>query len=140
MTVTSVADEQAAIMGHLLTAWTTSEGLITPIAWPNTAATPEVSHIQPFLNRQRAFNRAWTARQKDITHPGVLTVNVRVPLNQGDGAALRMAEDVASAFRNERIQNVQFRATTVREIGPEGPWYRVQVDCPYVRNSTHTHD
>ena len=128
------AEEQQAIMGRLNANWEHAEAAV---AWPNTHFDPGgVAYIQPVVNRQEAFN-VDLAPTKRIRHPGLLTVNVRVPLNEGDGRALELADDVVAIYRNVTFSGITFRAPTVRDIGAEGPWYRVQVDCPFWRDSIH---
>ncbi len=130
---TSYATEQQSIMGRLEDNWTRAE----PIAWPNTDLDPgSAAYIEPFVNNQEAFN-ADIAPAKRVRHPGLLTVNVRVPINEGNGAALEIADAVVTIYRNAKFSGITFRAPTVRDIGKEAAWYRVQVDCPYWRDSIH---
>lgn len=132
--VTTYAGEQQAIMGRLDDNWSS----LTPVAWPNAAYAPTgVAYIEPIVNRQEAFNADINPDARRIRHPGMLTVNVRVPINEGDGAALAKADLLVLIFRNVKFDGITFKAVTVRDIGPEGPWYRVQVDCPYWRDSIH---
>lgn len=145
MSVTTTKDETAEIFGLLEEQWIT-----TPIAWPNAPYPPRDDYeanpddydgepyVEPVINRDEAFN-ADIATSPRIRHPGMLTLNVRVPLNEGDGRALEYADDLAEIFRNETIvgTGIQFRAPTIRPVGREGTWYRVQVDCPYWRDSIH---
>lgn len=133
------AAEQAAIMEHIDANWREDDALITPVAWPNQEYKPgdaTTAYIEPFVNRQEAFN-ADLGPTKTIRHPGLLSVNVRVLVHKGDDNALTLADQMGALFRNQNIEGLQFRAYTVRDIGAEGPWYRVQVDCPYWRDSIH---
>jgi hypothetical protein len=89
------------------------------------------------INRGEAFNTD-IATSPNIRHPGLLTLNVRAPLNEGWKLAMGYADDLAAIYRNETFDNLTFRAPTVRNIGPEDDgWHRVQVDCPYYRDTIH---
>lgn len=130
---TSYDTEAEAILGRLNTNWSDA----TDIAWPNAGYEPTGSeYIEPVINTQEAFN-ADIATSRRIRHPGLLTVNVRTPLGNGHGRALRLADDVVAIFRNVTVSGITFRAPTVRPIGREDAFYRVQVDCPYWRDSIH---
>lgn len=152
MTDTYLA-EQAVITGRLRDEWTDpldpSEPR-TPIAWPNAKYPPSdyednpdkydgKAYIELRVVRAEAFNAASTAKDKLVRHPGLVRINVRVPLASGDGAALELADAAAAIWRNRTVSGLTFRAPTVRDIGPEGAWYRVQVDCPFWRDSILTH-
>lgn len=134
MAATDYDTEAEAIFGRLNTNWSDA----TPIAWPNEGYEPDAGDawLEPVLNTQDAFN-ADIASSPRIRHPGLLTVNVRTPLGEGDGQARRLGDDVADIFRNVSFSGITFRAPTVRPVGREDGWYRVQVDCPYWRDSTH---
>lgn len=141
MAATDYATEQQAIMTRLESQWAER----TPIAWPNSEYPPKgtansaydgVTYIEPIVNRQDAFN-ADISTTRRVRHPGLLTVNVRVAPNTGDETALEYGDLIAAIYRNVTFSGITFRAPTVRDIGREGPWYRVQVDCPFWRDSIH---
>ena len=132
MTVQSYAEETAAILDWLDGRWAEH-----PIAKPNTRFEPpaRAPYVEVRINRQTAFNAAIGSAIR-VRHPGLLTLVVRVPVNSGDGLAIDIADDLASVFRNVRIDgSIQFRAPTVRDFGPSEGWYVVHVDCPFYRNS-----
>jgi hypothetical protein len=139
---TSTRAEQTAITSRFDAGWRVNGTLRTPVSWPNAQFTPpdNAAWCELRVNRQGAFNAAFTATDKLIRHPGLVTVDIRVPINQGDRAALDLADVAAGIFRNVTTDGITFRAPTVRDFGADGPWYRVQVDCPYWRDSIHTHD
>jgi hypothetical protein len=137
---TTYRTEQDAILGRLQSNWST-----TPIAWPWELYEPTgVAFIAPRVVRQEAFNTAYSAASKRIRHPGLLTIDVRTPLKDSNGnpsggsTALGYADTLAGVFRNVSFDGITFRAPTVRPFGVDGPWYRVQVDCPFWRDSTHS--
>jgi hypothetical protein len=136
--IATYADEQRAIMGRLAALWVDGSNVpLTPIAWPNAAFTPppNAPYIEPRVTRQIAFNSDIGTPNKRVRHPGLLTVNIRTPLNRGDNEALTLADTVAGIFRNLSVDWLVFRAPTVRDQGRDGSYYWVQVDCPYHRDS-----
>lgn len=136
MSTQSYAEEQAAIMSRLRDLWVVGGKPRTRIAWPNTQFTPtkDEDYIEPRIARQEAFNVDLVPNRR-VRHPGLLTINIRTRLNRGDGAALVLADEAAAIFRNVTFQRITFRAPTVRDFGPEGLYYFVQVDCPFYRDS-----
>ena len=136
---TTYLSESASIMGRLQDNWAT-----TPIAWPwEDLDAAGAAHIEPRIRNQDAFTTAYQASSKEIRHPGLLLITVRTPLLAsngnplGDGLALGYADTLAALFRNVTFDRITFRAPTVRPLGPEGPWYVVQVSAPYHRDSSH---
>jgi hypothetical protein len=126
--------ETQEILSRLNTLWNNA----LPVAWPNAAFDPAgAAYIEPIITRQEAFNADVNYGSRTIRHPGLLTINVRVLINAGDGAALGHADTLAGYFRNVTFSRITFHAPTVRPFGPEGEWYRVQVDCPFYRDSIH---
>lgn len=127
----SYAVEQKAILSHLAANWTT-----TPVAYPNAAYKPVTgaAWLEARVIRQDAFNVDLVPNRR-VRHPGLVSLTLHVPANQGDGAALEMADTLAAVFRNRNVSGCLFRAPTVRPVGTDGAWYRVQVDAPYWRDS-----
>lgn len=134
MTVVDYATEQQAILSHLGDHWS-----LTEIGWPNTQFDHEgEEHITAKCVRQEAFNKDINATAKGVRHPGMLIVDIRVPINQGDGRALALADVVAGIFRNAIVDGIHFRAPTVRDdLSTETNWYHVQVTAPYWRDTIH---
>lgn len=70
---------------------------------------------------------------------GLVTVSVNVPRGSGDGLALKVANDVSTAFRRLRLDgNILFRGPVVRRVGPDGQWYKVNVTVPFHLDTVHT--
>lgn len=143
--VDGYAEEHQAIMARIQDNWS-----LTDVAWPNTKYPPDAdddvdegeadaeAYIEPIINTQDAFNADISGPgSRTSRHPGLLTVNVRVPINTGDGTALSHADAVVDLFRNVTFERISFRVPTVRIFGAEGEWYRVQVDCPYYRDTVN---
>lgn len=132
---TTYGDEQAAITRRLDQYW----GDRTPVVWPNSARKPEgQAHLEVRIINSEAFNNAMSAVQQEIRHPGLLRVHVRVPLGSGDGNARDYGDVICDAFRNVTFDRITFRAPTLRDLGRDGAWHHVQVDCPFHRDSIIT--
>jgi hypothetical protein len=131
-TAISYATEQEAIMERLEAKWST-----TAVAWPNKAYEPTegTPYIEPHVVRMEAFPTEIRPGAKWIHHPGLLTIAVRVPVNSGDLTAIGYADSLAALFRNFAVDQITFYSPTVRTPQREGAWYRVQVDCPFRRQS-----
>lgn len=137
--MTAAAERNA--VGTILKNWTT-----TQIAWPNRDFTPpqkaawlnvsiqsgDAAQIE--MGRDRATHR----------HPGIVTVQVFVPVNWGDKTALDYADQVAALFRRQRVSieddqlelwgSIVFRSPSVRSIGADGAFFQVNVSIPFVRD------
>lgn len=134
----SYGDETAAIFGHLKSQW----GNRTPLGFPNHEVDPEgETHANARLVRGEAFNVSGSATDKRVRHPGLLTIDIRSPVGEGDGEAIDHADYAADLFRNQTIDGCVFRAVTVRDFAPRSgsKWYVVQVSCPYWRDSILAH-
>jgi hypothetical protein len=134
MSVLTYADEQAAIMGRIKANWAG-----TDVAYPNTGyePDPDTAYIEPRVVRGEAFNASVSAVSRQTRHPGVLFVQVRTPLNQGDQQAMDLAANIEDLFRNVTFDRITFRVPTVRDFGRERVYYRAEVACPYHRDSIH---
>lgn len=130
-TATTYATEQEAILSRLSGSWST-----TPVAWPNKAYKPTegTAYIEPVINRFNAF-KSEIANPAQVHHPGLLTVNIRVPLDQGELTAIGYGDTIAGLYRNLTTDQITYRDPTVRTFGRDGSWYLVQVDIPFTRRS-----
>lgn len=133
MGATTYAAEHIAIFARLEANWTE-----TAIAFPNAQYQPNGEpYIEPRVLHQEAFNASVDANTKLVRHPGLLTINVRASGNAGEEEALGWADTLVALFRNVAVSGCHFRVPTLRILGKEGSYYRVQVDCPYQRDSIH---
>lgn len=129
--VTSYDAETGAIFGRIEDNW-----VLTDVAWPNTSYEPgEAAYIEPRITRGQAFNASVAAASKLVRHPGLLVVQVRAPLNQGDRPALELADALAEVFRNVTFSGITFRAPTVRDFGRDGKWHRCEMAVAFHRDS-----
>lgn len=112
-----------------------------PVAYPNAEFTQPVD--SPWLRFVVQDTEARQASMGDpgnnfYRHPGLVTVMIFTPLNQGDAEALQIADEVAAIFRNwqDPTTRVFFRRPPyVRRVGAESKWYHVNVLCPFERDT-----
>lgn len=112
----------------------------TPIAWGNLDFTP-VTPLAPWVRFSvlpgEAFHATAGAPGANIVrHPGLITVQVFVPLNSGSVEALGLADDVAEIFRGYSSVGIRCGAPWITHVGGAGDdgWYQVNVNIPFVRD------
>lgn len=112
-----------------------------PIAYDNSAFDPAIDALDPFGNPApwvRFSIMPGDAFQASLGTPkvwrstGLATVQVFVPLGQGDGLAGELADDAAGIFRGVRLNGLIFRAPAFTRIGEDGTWYQINVTTPYL--------
>lgn len=58
-------------------------------------------------------------------------VMIFLPINEGDQAALSVADTIVDAFRSISEAGITYRTPFVRPIGRAGPWWQVNVTLPF---------
>lgn len=82
--------------------------------------------IQHDASRQTTVGHAAGSRR--FRQRGLITVEIRVPTGRGHSLANKLLKIAADAYRGQTTDNgVSFFNITPREIGNEGPWYRVDL-------------
>lgn len=129
------ADDE--MMARFNTAWLAgSESSSIPVAWPNRRF--DIDSVRQGDTGQAA---AWvrfttqhvTGSRRAIggnlwRNRGLITVEIYVPGEQGNSLHRKLCRIAADAFRNQTTDSgVAFFNTRLREIGNDGPWYRVDV-------------
>ena len=135
------ADENTAIRTLFNTGW----GATTQIAYENekfvpTAGTAFVSlHIRPDGSSQIELG---DSNGVHFRHPGLIFVMIFTPPDQGNNAALVLADQAADIFRRQTSTfangKISYRAPNVEPLGitDEG-YFQVNVVIPYTRDSYH---
>jgi hypothetical protein len=135
----SFADDANAIRSRFATEWPPLRPTV-PVAYDNAAFDPAADArdadgdpapwvrltIIPGDGFQASLGtpRVWRST-------GLVTVQVFVPLGQGDGLARELADDVAGLFRGVSLSGLIFRAPSLTRIGADGAWYQINVATPY---------
>lgn len=68
-------------------------------------------------------------------HTGIVFVSVFVPLDDGEVAALTLADTAAAIFRGQSTSGITFRSPSVVQVGPDGAYYQVNVSAPFWRDT-----
>jgi hypothetical protein len=134
LAVGSYAEEEAAILGHLDSEW----GTETPVAWPGRPFDREAQTgpwLEPRISHQEAF-RVTMGPQYRTRHPGLLLLTIHWPHGQGTHAARQKAEEAADLFRDQTlVSGLTFREPTIRDLGAEDGWLRMQATVPFWRDT-----
>jgi len=125
-------------MALILAAWDApgAESEDVPVKWPNVASDLDQSQEGDTNNAPKwaRFTMEYTeggARSiggERYEYEGLLTFEIYTPGGGNDRLALRLAEIVAGALRNQSTAGgVSFYKVRPRIVGNEGLWYRVDV-------------
>lgn len=63
---------------------------------------------------------------------GIIKAIVFTFLEEGDQPGLELADDVVEKFRSVSVDNMTFRSPNVVPVGRAGPWWRTDVDIPFL--------
>ena len=136
LAVDGYATEEATVFQRLNAEWASR----TPVAWPGRAFNRQAQEdpwIEARITSQSAF-RVTLGPEYRTRHPGLLMITVHWPHGQGTHAAREMAEDAARIFEGQTIAaGLTFRDATVRSLGEDDGWLRVQATIPFQRDTDH---
>lgn len=62
---------------------------------------------------------------------GVVVAQLFSPLEQGDENILQLADLIAETFRGKTVAPAIFRSPSIVRVGRAGPWWQVNVSCPW---------
>lgn len=137
---TTYADEYAALAGHFNAEWEKLSNAL-PLAWenvpldePNPPSGYVAFHV---LNGQAGTVSIGAPGSNTVRHPGIINVNIFVPLDAGKPAALRVADNVAAILRSVSIQGILVREPSAVTIGPSGAYFQMNVSAPFQRDSLY---
>lgn len=134
------ATDASTIRSHFAAEWLLLRPTV-PIAYDNIAFDPAVDALDPMGNPApwvRFSILPGDAFQASLGTPkvwrstGLVTVQVYVPVGQGDGLAADLADDASGIFRGVRLDGLIFRAPALTNIGEDGAWYQINVTTPYL--------
>lgn len=83
--------------------------------------------VLPGEARQIGFSN--TGRRKRVT--GTVRVQVFVPVGEGDGLALSLADQVAECWELATVEGVIFRTTIVQRVGESDVWLEYEAVTPW---------
>jgi hypothetical protein len=131
----SYVAEAAWIRDRLATGWAGR----TPVHWDNVAYEPQVGtpYIRPTVRPTTAY-QAEIGPTATYRHLGMLIVEVFTPMGSGEAGAQELADEVVALFRGARTQGLSFQAPYVIAADTVDAWYKLDVLCPFTRNTIHT--
>lgn len=134
----SYALEQGYIRARFATAW----GATTPVAWPNEdfEETPAGEWVRLTVLTGEGVVASVGTPEKLYRFPGLISIQVFVPLGDGDGRAMELADIVAGIFQSTRFggaanHGILCGAASVKVVGRGETHYQVNVNTPYRRDS-----
>lgn len=113
-------------------------GDTTPVAWPDVTFNPENLTV-PWVrfSIQDGNSKQLTIGADNNPHRcfGQVSIQIFIPLGQGDATALQLADAAAGIFRNWRGTNIVCRQPLSGAGGPDGQgWYMLPVTIPFHRD------
>ncbi|CTQ45769.1 phage tail terminator-like protein [Roseibium aggregatum] len=111
-----------------------------PSAYPNVAITYENTGFDhdPESFWLRLTIRTNEPRRQDIgaskglyLTTGVALFQIFVPVGQGTGEGLEIADAIDDIFRARETEHIRFRASTAIPVGVSNSWYQVNVSVPF---------
>lgn len=136
----SAVKENTAIRTLFNAGW----GNTTPVAYPNEPFTSpkDTAYAVLSIKADDAFQIELGAPGPGVTfrQPGLIFVQIFTPADEGNNAALALADTAAAIFRRQSSTIVDgrilYRAPSIDTIGitKEG-WFQVNVVIPYIRDS-----
>lgn len=65
---------------------------------------------------------------------GIISINVRVPMNQGSQTAKGYADTAAAVFRGQQFSSITCRGATITRMGEIDGWWVYNVSVPFYRD------
>ncbi len=133
-------EENTAIRTLFNTGWASA----TPIAYENEPFDPpdDESYVSLVIRPDDAFQNEIGSTMVQFRHPGLIFVMIFSPPDQGNAAALALADNAAAIFRRQSSSftdgRILYRAPTITPIGiTDDGYFHVNVVVPYLRDSYH---
>lgn len=127
----AIADTAAAIRARFATLFGGAHSglLVVYDNEPNVEPSPELPYVALKIDWAEATQVGIPRLMRDV---GLVLVSVYVPQGTGEGAALDLADAARTVFESVSIAinsnlNLLFLQPRVQKVGPEGPYYRVNV-------------
>jgi hypothetical protein len=131
----SYAAQNLEIQARFKAAW----GTTTPVSYPNVSFTPpSTAWVRLTILSGEESRLTFGAETNNYRNVGVIVIQVFTPANQGNAAALALADQAAAVFRGWCGATVRCRSATMREIGPDAAGkYQVNISIPFQRDELH---
>lgn len=136
--IQSYADEYEAFASFFKNEYSVIVGA-PPVAWENVpleAKGTKVGFVQFSVLNGEPAKMTFGAPGANVTrHPGVINVNIFLPVDQGKMPGLRLGDKIASILRRVSIKGIIVREPAVRSLGDDGIYFQVNVSAGFQRDS-----
>jgi hypothetical protein len=122
--------QRIAVQNYVKANWSS-----TPIVYDeNDPPVHQMQWIRVTFADAPSFQASIGGSSVRYRHPGLLIIEVYVTEDVGRGAATRYGDTIAALFRGRTVGDTLFRSPTVRQVGRDKGWYRVNVEIPFQRD------
>ncbi|WP_299085064.1 phage tail terminator-like protein [uncultured Paraglaciecola sp.] len=129
--MTTLDQAQQAINDRFIAAW----GSTTPFSFTNEMpASNDISTSWVRLVSRLAVSGQRSLGQsgnRKYDRNGIIFVQVFSPINQGSSSGTALAKQIEDLYEGERFNGVVGQDSIIRDIGPDGEWYQLQVEINF---------
>lgn len=128
--MTGIVDAREAIYQEFLTAW----GATSPFTFENEAYTPTagVSWVRLSVRHNTSLQDSiGGVGNRKFERSGRVFIQIFTPLDRGLRPADALTATARAIFEGVRVSGIVFYSPVIREIGPDGAWLQVNVECPF---------
>ena len=126
------------INNEIRTRFNTAWNDLHPVAWPNVKFTPVIGVLWCRIDINILTTHIMNiGAVKNYRTPGIITIQIFSPKNEGDSIIMGVADVVAAIFRNWVGETIKCRESSIQVIGsdPQGDdWYQVNVVTTFVED------
>lgn len=129
--MTTLDQAQQAINDRFVTEW----GTTTPFSFTNeTPASNDISTSWVRLVSKLAVSGQRSLGQsgnRKYDRNGIIFAQVFSPINEGSSSGTALAKQIEDLYEGERFNGVVGQDSIIRDIGPDGEWYQLQVEINF---------
>lgn len=127
-----------AVLGRFKAQWDADTpavtGSVPPVQWQNVrepaAEDTGAPWARVFINHQPSGDHTLGGEGNRLFERlATVFVQIFVPVGEGLALADQLAKIAADAFEGKRAGEVWFRNVRMQEVGPDGPWFQVNVSA-----------
>lgn len=125
------AAERQSIEGLFQTGW----GSTTPVAWDNVEYTPVSGTAWVDFRILNGSESAIVISGDQYRNVGLVNINIFTPEGVGSSSARTLADTAAGIFRGVTVDDITFRAPSIRTLGVMNGWYQTNLSIPFFRDT-----
>lgn len=130
--MTTLDQAQIAINDRFIASW----GETTPFSFTNEIpADNDITKSWVRLTSRLSVSGQRSLGQqtnRKFDRNGIIFGQVFSPINQGSSAGTALAKQIEDLFEGERFNGVVCQNSIIRDIGPDGEWYQLQVEIDFM--------